>query len=62
MNITSSGRIATLLIVLMLTACSGGSSSTAAVNPVSAASWDPADPLTLDERGSTRTGQNLSMN
>ena len=51
MNFANTGRAALLLAALTLTACSGGSSTSATPDPAALAACDPADATTHSECG-----------
>jgi hypothetical protein len=56
MNFANTGRAALLLAALTLTACSGGSSTSATPDPVALAACDPADATTHNECGTVLIG------
>jgi len=56
MNFANTGRTALLLAALTLTACGGGSSTSATPDPDPLASCDPNNPATHDECGTVLIG------
>ena len=56
MNLATIGRTTLLLTAFILTACGGGSGTTANTDPTPTATCDPADPATFDECGTVLIG------